>query len=210
MKEEWKTIEGYENYQVSNLGNVKSLDYNRTGKEKILKPAKNKNGYSMIQLFQNGKGKGFLLHRLVAQAFLPNPNNYPQVNHKDEDKTNNLFSNLEWCTPSYNNNYGTKNERHSKALKGRKHSQEWNENIAKSKKGKKQSKETIEKRTKVRSIAVVQLDLQRNFISVHQSSKQIERDFGFAHNNIIKCCKGKRKTAYKFKWKYLSEYKKAV
>lgn len=106
----WKDIKGYEGYKVSNLGNVKSLNYNRTGKEKILKPKKNK-GYLYVNLCKQGKVKFYLVHRLVAQAFIPNPNNYPQINHKDEDKTNNTIQNLEWCDRKYNNNYGTRNQR---------------------------------------------------------------------------------------------------
>ena len=112
MKEIWKDIEGYEGrYQVSNFGNVKSLNYKHTGEEKIMQSCKDKIGYLHIKLFMNGKPKMYKVHRLVAQAFIPNPNNYPQVNHKDENKTNNHVSNLEFCTPKYNNNYGTHNEK---------------------------------------------------------------------------------------------------
>lgn len=115
MKEIWKQIPDYPNYMVSSNGRVKSLNYRGTNKEKILKPSPNTNGYYQISLCQNGKPTKHKIHRLVAYAFLPNPNNYPHVNHKDEDKTNNAVSNLEWCTAEYNNNYGTHNERTAKA-----------------------------------------------------------------------------------------------
>lgn len=115
--EEWKDIKGYENkYQISNLGRVKALDYRRTGKEQIIS-IKNNKGYSEVALWKDSKRKMFMVHRLVAQAFIPNPNNLPQVNHKDENKTNNIVENLEWCTQSYNNSYGTRLERVSSSLK---------------------------------------------------------------------------------------------
>ena len=102
MIEIFKDIEGYEDYQISNLGNVKSL---RFGKEKILKPVKDGKKYLCVVLYKQGKHKMCKVHRLVAQAFIPNPNNYQQVNHKDEDKTNNQVNNLEWCDCQYNIDY---------------------------------------------------------------------------------------------------------
>lgn len=106
--EEWKDIDGYEGlYQISNLGRVKSLKF---GKEKILKPKKGK-GYLRIGLCKKGKYKHYYVHRLVASTFIENPYNLPQVNHKNEDKTNNSVDNLEWCTSKYNINYGTGHKR---------------------------------------------------------------------------------------------------
>lgn len=102
MIEIFKDIEGYEDYQISNLGNVKSL---RFGKEKILKPVKDGKKYLCVVLYKQGKHKMCKVHRLVAQAFIPNPNNLPQINHKDEDKTNNQVNNLEWCDCQYNIDY---------------------------------------------------------------------------------------------------------
>ena len=111
-KEQWLPVEGYEGlYEVSNLGRVKSLNYNHTGKEKILKPKKHRDGYLQVQLWRDGKHKMFQVHRLVATAFIPNPEGFEQVNHRDEVKTNNCASNLEFCDCKYNNNYGTRNER---------------------------------------------------------------------------------------------------
>ena len=112
-------MNGYENlYQVSNLGRVKRLAYiHKTLKntykveEHILKPHQNNRGYLIIVLCKNSKLKTHILHRLVAKAFVPNPLNLPQVNHKDENKLNNNVNNLEWCTSSYNNNYGERNNK---------------------------------------------------------------------------------------------------
>ena len=112
MQEIWKDIEGYEGrYQVSNFGNVKSLYYINGGNEKILKPLKCTNGYLSIHLHKEGKRKCYLLHRLVAKAFIANPYNLQQVNHKDENITNNIADNLEWCSPKYNANFGSRNKR---------------------------------------------------------------------------------------------------
>ena len=104
----WKDIKGYEgHYEVSNLGNVKSVKRYK----KVLKPRQHKNGYVFVSLCANGKAKDFSVHRLVGNAFLDNPENLPEINHKDEDKTNNNASNLEWCTREYNQSYGTRVER---------------------------------------------------------------------------------------------------
>ena len=106
MEEIWRDIKGYEGkYMVSNLGRVKSLNYNKTGKEKILKGVDNGRGYLILNLYRGGKGKTCRINRLVAQAFIENPQNLPEVNHKDEDRTNNRVDNLEWCTTQYNVEY---------------------------------------------------------------------------------------------------------
>lgn len=111
MREVWKDIPNYVGlYQISNLGNIKSfkqsLKYHKVH-EYLLKPTLANNGYCQVTLYGSTGRKKFLVHRLVAEAFLPNPNNYPQINHKDEDPTNNRVDNLEWCTAEYNNAYGT-------------------------------------------------------------------------------------------------------
>ena len=102
-KEIWKDILGYEGkYQVSNWGRVKSLNYNNTGKEGIMKLTKDGNGYLQVQLHKDGKVKECRVNRLVAQAFLENPDNLPEVNHKDKNRSNNKLENLEWCDRKYN------------------------------------------------------------------------------------------------------------
>jgi hypothetical protein len=111
MEEIWKNIQGYDGYQISNFGRVKSLGNGKKRKEKILKPSKDGNKYLFVVLSKQGKRKFYLIHRLVAETFIDNPNNLPQVNHRDEDKTNNASGNLEWCTPKQNINYGSHNQR---------------------------------------------------------------------------------------------------
>lgn len=111
MEEIWKDIEGFEGYyQISNFGNVKALANGKRKKhDKILKVQKDSDGYSVIGLHCAEKGiysKTHKVHRLVAKAFVQNPDNLPEVNHKDENKTNNYFENLEWCTTKYNLTYG--------------------------------------------------------------------------------------------------------
>lgn len=167
----WKDIEGYEGfYQVSNYGRVKSLKF---GKEKILKHRRNTFGYLEIVLCSGGKPKSFKIHRLVAKAFIPNPNNLPQINHKDENKENNCEWNLEWCTPSYNINYGKRNER---------------------------VRQTETNNTN-RSKQVCQYTLDKQIIKVWQSINECKRN-GFSCGNISQCCNGKRIQYKGYKWEF--------
>lgn len=111
MKEIWKDIPNFEGlYQISNLGRVKSFRQStkfHKANEYILKPSLANNGYYQVTLYKDTGKKKFLVHRLVAEAFIPNPENHPQINHMDEDPYNNRADNLEWCTAEYNNAYGT-------------------------------------------------------------------------------------------------------
>lgn len=107
MNEVWIPIDGYENYQVSNMGNIMNITTN-----KILKGQNNGKGYLFVTLYnESRKGKQIMIHRLVAKAFIPNPDNLPQINHIDENKHNNCVENLEWITSQDNINHGTHNER---------------------------------------------------------------------------------------------------
>ncbi len=146
MNEIWKDIKGYESvYQVNNYGQVRSLDrYDSLGRFKpgvILSESDNGNGYKKVQLYKNGSHKIFYIHRLVAEAFIANPDNLPQVNHKDEDKSNNCVDNLEWCTNEYNSNYGNHNLKLSEAHKNKVLSEEHKQNIGKATKERWQDEE---------------------------------------------------------------------
>lgn len=114
MEEIWKPIDKYDGYYVSNFGRIKSYKIDKIN-GKLMKPYRDTKGYLQIDISLDGRKREnrvhLLVHRLVATAFIPNPDNLPQVNHKDENKENNHVDNLEWCTNEYNCNYGTKNER---------------------------------------------------------------------------------------------------
>lgn len=119
MEEVWKDIEGYEGrYQVSNLGRVRSLSlgkiakFRREHEGRVLKPYLTRYGYYLVDLYYETKKKRhYLVHRLVAQAFIPNPDNLPQINHKNEQKTDNRVENLEWCSLVYNLTYNDRQKR---------------------------------------------------------------------------------------------------
>lgn len=186
MNEEWRNIEGYEGlYQVSNFGRVKSLNYNNTNQEKILSQFGNGKGYLFVNLYKERKMKNCYVHRLVAQAFLDNTNNYPMINHKDENKENNCVDNLEWCTQQYNVNYGTAQARR----------------IAntdyKAKTAKMDYKAIAEKQSK----QVYQYDKQCNLIKIWKSTMECDRN-GFNSSAISTCCNGKRNSHKGFVWSY--------
>lgn len=192
MEEIFKNV-GYSNFELSNLGRVKFLNYRRTGKEKIT--LGNKNGkYRQITAYKDGKRKVIEVHRLVAEAFIPIPEHlkpligkrYPsgkpmlQVNHKDEDTERNFVwvnedgtvnqekTNLEWATAKENINFGTRTERAAKT----------------------------------KSIPILQYDKSGVLIKEWASAKEAERQAGFSQSNICQCCKGKIKSYKGYKWAY--------
>lgn len=199
-KQIWKDISGYEGkYQVSNTGRIRSLNYKRTGKTKILKIREDKNdGYKRVMLFKNGKYKAYLVHRLVAQAFIPNPNSYPIINHKDENRSNNYYKNLEWCTYEYNNNYGDKNERISKSRKGKQFTDEHRKNLSEACKG----RYAGEKNPKAKPILMFTLDgdFIRRFEWIGAANEYLGKPKYY--KSINNCLRGKSKTAWGYKWKY--------
>lgn len=107
-----KDVKGYEGlYAVTSCGKVWSYRNKR-----FLTPEDNGHGYLRVNLHKDGKDKKYMIHRLVAEAYIPNPENLPQINHKDENKTNNCLQNLEWCDAKYNVNYGTRTEKTKKPI----------------------------------------------------------------------------------------------
>lgn len=192
MEEIWKEIKGYPNYQVSNMGRIKRLStgyYRRT--EKILKPQLQNNGYLHIQLSQKNKTKCILVHRLIAQVFIPNPNNLPQVNHINEDKTDNRVENLEWCDRKYNINYGNGISKRVKTNK---------ENGTYKKIG--------EINSKIRSKSILQFSKDNSFIRKWDSATQVERELGYDRKQVCSCLKNRQKTAKGFKWVYADDYER--
>ena len=182
----WKDVENYEGfYQVSNLGRVRSLErdvYCQNGivhhlKEKVLVQNLDKQGYAYVSLCLNGKMKTIKTHRLVALAFIPNPENKPQVNHKDENPLNNCVDNLEWCTASYNANYGTRNVRII------------------------QNHRSYKLGNNPRAKAIFCEELNKTF----DCAKRAGEELGIDSSAIIKVCKGKAKTTGGFHWRYASE-----
>lgn len=147
-------------------------------KEKILKSEVDIKGYLRVNLSKNSTIKHIKIHRLVAEAFISNPLNLNQVNHKDENKENNCVNNLEWCDSRYNNNYGTRKKRA----------------------GEKVSKSLINnpKITK----KVFQYDLQGKFIKEWISATEVQRQLGIKRPLIVRVCKGRRKSTGGFIWKY--------
>ena len=189
MIEIWKTAvsdgEIYEGlYKVSNFGKILSLNYRNTGRAELMNPAEDKDGYLVVHLRKNGEYKTCKVHRLVAETFLENPENLPQVNHKDENKTNNFVflnkdgtvnkkkSNLEWKSPKDNDNHGTRNERIAKALSKR----------------------------------VIQLSLSGDFIKEWPSTQECGRN-GFNQGSVVDCCRGEQKTHKGFRFMYADDYK---
>lgn len=137
-----KPIKGYEGYyEVDQFGRVFGVNrvipvedngrkYDKPLVGKQMKQTMHDKGYKVVSLTRDGKTKQKFVHRLVAEAFIDNPDNLPMVNHKDEDKTNNFAENLEWCTAAYNNGYGTARKRRAKKLAGKTHTEEHRKSIS--------------------------------------------------------------------------------
>ena len=178
MKEIWKDIDGYEGlYQVSNLGNVRSLNWGRRGIIRNLYLKKHNKGYLHVELANDGAKKAFTVHRLVAMAFIPNPNNYGFVNHIDEDKTNNNAENLEWCAQS-------QNMKHTIGLHPEKY--------------------RVIGKPYIRKEKVVQMSKSGEVLKVWDSLVSIRHTHGWNEWSIGEVCRGKRKTAYGYIWCYAS------
>lgn len=174
MRESWKQIEGYGGrYEISNLGRLKSYAQNKNGK--IQTGCPQKKGYLAVTLYdESGNRKTCKIHRLVAEAFLPNPENLLQINHKDENKENNRIDNLEWCDNTYNHNYGSRNQRAGE-------------------------KNRCHPSTSLRICSVDRNGKIEEFASIGSA----ERITGVPHSNIIRVLKGDRDFAGGRKWYYI-------
>lgn len=169
--EEWKDIKGYESlYQVSNEGRVRSIR-----NQKLMKPKTDKKGYKVIQFSVNGERRTFKVNRLVAQAFIENPNNLPCTNHKDCNPTNNRVENLEWCDYIYNNHYANRVEKASiKMVNNPKISRE-----------------------------VYKYTLDGDLIAKYPSANEAQRDMGINRSRgVSMCCRGIIPTYKGYKWSY--------
>lgn len=180
----WKDVDGYGGfYEVSNLGRVRSKERiteiqpycHITRKPKILKAQFNGSYYRVV-ISTDGKSRQVLIHRLVAEAFIPNPEGLPQVNHKDENKKNNNVENLEWCTRQYNMSYGTKGRRQSEYM------------------------------TRTKGRAVCQYTKKGELVNFFPSIAQASKATGIHNTNISMACIHKtQKTAGGFVWRYTEE-----
>ena len=168
---------GYPLYDICDDGTVISLSFRGHGKENAMKPHKDTKGYYQVKLRNESGSRQFIIHRLVAMAFIPNPDNLPQINHKDEVKTNNHVSNLEWCTNDYNIHYGTGTKRTARTLKGRPN--DW-----------------LRKK-------VEQLDLDGNHIAFFDGVREAERKTGARQISRVCLKKPRYYTSGGYKWRYV-------
>lgn len=212
MVEEWRKIKINKNgidydfsdsYEVSNLGNVRSLDryvVSSNGRRRFIKgkmrtPILDKDGYLLVSLWKDGKGGMFKIHRLVCTAFLPNPNNLPIINHRDENPANNTLDNLEWCNAEYNSNYGNAIDKRTESWKN-----QWC--VA-------QSKKMLETRRKNECVGspkyVLQIcPLTKCIIKMYSSMSEAQRETKILHIDAV--CRGERNKAGGYEWMYLDDF----
>lgn len=186
----WKPVAGYEGlYEVSNMGNVRSLDRtvkNKNGlavkKGKVIKQAGVNSGYLRVNLWKDNMGSCFLVHRLVAEAFIGNPDNLPEVNHIDENKHNNCANNLEYCDRRYNANYGTQRQRAAEKQCG----------------------------IPVGEQPILQYTTDGVFVNRFDSALKAAKAINGDNSGICKCANGKYKTSYGYIWRWENGNKEAV
>lgn len=187
IADEWVVCKDYPSYMINRKGEIKSLLTN-----KILKPAKVKTGYMCVSLRKNGESKTVRVHRLLAKAFIPNPDNKPHVDHINGVRDDNRLENLRWCTNQENQSFELARLNNSRALTGRK-----------------QSPEAVAKRAKTlqKSIGkkIEQYTLDGEYIKTFNSANEIQRLLGIWSAGVLKCCDGKFASSKGFIWKYAPE-----
>lgn len=182
INEHWKPVVGYENlYEVSSIGRVRNTHYWSCHQKlverrpyRLMKLETTQDGYKRVVLTKSKKSRHYSVHRLVAMAFIPNPERLPQINHIDEDPANNEVVNLEWCTGKQNCNHG----QHKQKIALRQTNNSY------------------------RSKPVSQFDKEGNLIHTYPSTREAERETGIACEQISRCCKGRNHHAGGFRWKY--------
>lgn len=182
MIEVWQDIKGYENlYQISNWGNVMSLRSN-----KLITPQKNKYGYITIKLSKKGEIKTFLLHRLIAETFIPNPENKPYIDHINTNRDDNRLENLRWVTPSENNNNPLTLKRMLEITN---------------------TNEYKKKKSITKSKGVVQYTLDGKMLAVFYGGREASRKTGISQISISQCCRNlpKHRSAGGYRWRYLDD-----
>ena len=226
MEEEWRDIPNFEGrYQVSNYGNVRSLLNSHGGKlaePLIRKLSITQKGYYYLSVSNGDKHYALRVHKAVALAFIPNPNNLPCINHKDENKLNNRVDNLEWCTHKYNSNYGTNIQRTREKLLGRKFTlerrakmshtlltqyelhPERRDKVSRSMSlyysDKDNRQEITERNKRVHNRPVLCVETGQVFPSLQSAAKHI----GVAYPNISSCCRHQHYTSGGFHWRYVN------
>lgn len=218
MEEIWKDIEGYEEmYQVSNLGRVKGLErtiIRKDGKpltieEQILKPSLDSRGYYFVSLTKNKQPKNYRIHRLIAEAFIPNPDNKPEIDHINTVPTDNRIENLRWVTHKENMNNQTTISKMSNSQQGKHLTQETKEKISKSLKDN-PSKPWLGKfgNEHPNSKPILQFTKDGDFMRKWECFSEIERNLGINHSNILKVIKGIRNHTGGYKWGYAEDYER--
>lgn len=179
MEEIWKTIEDYPNYMVSNMGRVKAINWHREGKEKEMKPYTTYKGYLRLRLTKDGKSKQFQIHRLVAEAFIPNPENKPYIDHINTDRTDNRVENLRWVTNKENCNNPISKQNYSKGNKGK------------------------------TSVPILQFTKDGEFVRKWNSMSDAEQELGIKSRLSKYCSnKYGRKSAGGYIWRYADDYER--